>query len=135
MYTVHFTVCTIQTRVQYTRNKPRERTYVNYAFVTNEQAGFNFYLKWVRFHIYYIQELLLGTVLLKKYFATAQVPLFIHFLEKESMSYNALLTEKEPVNNITISKLTNKLQTLATSFDCTSVQIVNLFWAFNSDSN
>ena len=50
------------------------------------------------------------------------------------MSYNALLTEKEPVNNITISKLTNKLQTLATSFDCTAVQIVNLFWAFNSDS-
>ena len=70
---------------------------------------------------------MLGTVLLKKYFATAQLSLFIHFVEKESMSYNALLTEKEPVNNITISKLTNKLQTLATSFDCTSVQIVNLF--------
>ena len=77
---------------------------------------------------------MLGTVLLKRYFATAQVPLFIHFQEKESLSNNALLTEQEPVNNIAISKLTNKLQTLATSFDCTSVQIVNLSWAFNSDS-
>ena len=49
------------------------------------------------------------------------------------------MTEKEPVNNITISKLTNKLQTSATSFDCTSkyiwryLWVVNLFGALNSD--
>ena len=47
----------------------------------------------------------------------------------------------EPIDNIAPSKLTNKLQTLPTSEDCTSnhiwrfSQIMNLFWDFNSDSH
>ena len=52
--------------------------YVIYAFVTNEQAGFDFYLSEVRFHIYYIQEFLLGTVVVNTYIATAQVPFLIN---------------------------------------------------------
>ena len=42
------------------------------------------------------------------------------------MSYNALFTEEEPVDNITISKLTNKLQTLTTRFDSTLIDLVGL---------
>ena len=46
------------------------------AFVTNEQAVSNFYLRLVRFHMYYIQELLLGTVLVNAYLCNAQVHVF-----------------------------------------------------------
>ena len=34
-YTVHTTLCTIQTRAQYAWNKPKERTYGRNALVTN----------------------------------------------------------------------------------------------------
>ena len=39
------------------------------------------------------------------YFATAQAPVHIGCLERESLSYNTQLTD--PVNNIASSKLTN----------------------------
>ena len=45
VYTVHSTLCTIQIRVQYSRNKQRERTYGRNAFVTIQQAWFDFYLR------------------------------------------------------------------------------------------
>ena len=91
MYTVHVTLCTIQTTAQYTRNKPRERTYG-----TNEH----------RFHIYYIQESLSGTVQVNTYFATAQSPVHNYCPEKESLLYDTQL--KKPVNRLLISK--NEMQ-------------------------
>ena len=54
---------------------------------------------------------------------------------------NEQFREKEPVNNIGLSKLTNKLETVKTSFDCTSnhiwryLHIVNLFRAYTSGSH
>ena len=55
------------------------------VFVTTEQAGSDFYLRLVRFHMYYIQELWLGTVLVNAYLTNAQVPVFNQCLEKESL--------------------------------------------------
>ena len=70
-------------------------------------------------HIYYIQELFLETVLVNTYFASATVPILNEYLEKEFLSYNTQLTDKEPVNSITLSEL-KKLQILRTHFDCTT---------------
>ena len=53
------------------------------------------------------------------YFVTAHVPVFNWCLVKESLSYNTDLTEGEPISDIALSNLTNKLQTLTTSFECT----------------
>ena len=44
------------------------------AFVSNEEAGSDFYLRWIRFPMDYIQELLSGTVLVNAYSNNAQVP-------------------------------------------------------------
>ena len=44
-YTVQSTLGIIQTRAQYIRNKPRERTYLRNAIVTNKQAEFEFQLR------------------------------------------------------------------------------------------
>ena len=56
------------------------------------------------------------------YFVTAHAPVFDYCLEKESLSHNKLLTEKEPISDIALIKLiTNKLWTLTTSFDYTLI--------------
>ena len=54
-------------------------------------------------------------------FANAHVPVFNQCLEKESLLYITELKEKEPISDIALSNLTNKLQTLTTSFDCTLI--------------
>ena len=55
------------------------------------------------------------------YFVTAKAPVINQCVEKETLSYNTELTEGEPIHDITLSNLTNKLQTLTTSFDCTLI--------------
>ena len=45
LYAVHSTLCTIQTRAEYTSKKPRVRAYMKYYFVTKKQAGSEFYLR------------------------------------------------------------------------------------------
>ena len=69
-YTVNCTLytCTLQCGAKYTRNKTREWKYL---FKKEDDSEF-----YPSFHIWYIQEFFLGTVLVNTYFFTAQVPVF-----------------------------------------------------------
>ena len=51
--------------------------------VTNKQAGFEFYLRLVRFTVQYTQKLLLRTDLVNTYFVTAQGPVFNQCLDRK----------------------------------------------------
>ena len=51
--------------------------------VTNKQAGFEFYLRLVRFTVQYTQKLLLRTDLENTYFVTAQGPVFNQCLDRK----------------------------------------------------
>ena len=75
---IHYAIhCSIRTRAQYAINMPRGRAYEISAIVTNNQAGFEFYLSYLIFKISYTQDLLLRTGLVNTYIVTAKDPISV----------------------------------------------------------
>merc|ERR1711954_249248 len=85
--------------------------YERIADVTNYQAVMDFYNRQVVFHMYYIDDLLLVTVLMNTYFAPAEVPVFNLFLEKSPCHViNSLQNKNRLITLALVNKQTNYKQ-------------------------